>query len=504
MRLLCALLWLQLLTCCGLSRADDRNRLAAFQERVKEIAARSENSVVCIYVSRSEAYTTAPFWGVQQRTEHAGQLGRFDAAAAIQRVPMDAPNRQRLLRQIAEHDLSRPEVVPESYGSGFVLDKAGLILTNAHVIRNATKLYVRFPDGKGSWADIHASDPRSDLAVLQLLDPPAGLRPLLLTEENEVRTGQLVLSLVNAFEPGFRDARPTLGYGLVSAVRQRIPGNIEEMDRSRVTLHHYGTLIQTDARTSSGCSGGVLLDLEGRVVGMTTALAGVRGDRPGSSAIPFDRYTRRIVEVLRRGEEVEYGFLGVMLRSGIGFGERGDGIWLDRITPGSPAYRGGLMPGDKIVAINGEPALRNDHLFLYIGMTLAGNTARIQINRGGRLLTREITLAKYHVGNKVIASKRPPARFGLRVDYTSILAQRNPFLGFSRTPSDGVIISEVIPDSPADKARLQPDKVITHVNGQPVNNPAEYYKQIARSGKTVELTFLTSEGRSEVLTLEEK
>ena len=84
---------------------------------------------------------------------------------------------QETRRLVKELDLSSPDVVPESYGSGVVVDAdAGLVLTMAHVVHNATKVYVRLPGGRGSWADIHAADPRSDLAVLKLIDPPAGLR----------------------------------------------------------------------------------------------------------------------------------------------------------------------------------------------------------------------------------------------------------------------------------------------------------------------------------------
>jgi len=102
----------------------------------------------------------------------------------------------------------------------------------------------------------------------------------------------------------------------------------------------------------------------------------------------------------------------------------------------------------------------------------------------------------------VIAANRPPARFGLRVDYNSILAQRNAFL--FRWPADGGAIREVVPGSPADKARLQPDKLITHVNGRAVLTPADFYKEIARADKKVEITYSKSDGQSDQLTLEEK
>jgi S1-C subfamily serine protease len=138
-------------------------------------------------------------------------------------------------------------------------------------------------------------------------------------------------------------------------------------------------------------------------------------------------------------------------------------------------------------------------------MALAGSNAVVEVARNfGGTKRCPVRLAKFYVPGPVIASKRPPARFGLRVDHTSILTQRNPFPNLNRATPEGVVVREVVYDSPADKARLQPDKVITHVDGRAVASPADYYREVAQAGKKVELTFLTSDGRSDTLTLEEK
>jgi serine protease Do len=488
----------------GAARADEEGRDVfgrKLQEQSEKIATEVGPAIARIYVSRSDAYANASFWGNGKRPDSSGHLGRFDREAAEKRVPADARHRKRILRTLRDHDLSDPGVVPESYGSGIVVDRSGLILTNAHVVRNATKVYVRLPKGKSSWADIYASDPRSDLAVLKLLDPPAGLKAVTLGDGGKVRQGQVVLSMSNPYTPRDGDDEAIMSYGLVSALRRKAPGNPSEMERSKVTLHHYGTLIQTGARTTPGCSGGALLDLEGKVVGLTTALAGVSSDRPGGYAIPFDTNTQRIIETLKRGEEVEYGFLGVVLQ------ELRGSARLYRVSPGSPAAGAGLAPNDRIVSIDGHPVNNNEDLFLFIGMALAGSTVKVEIERGKLLLpVKSIKLAKFYVPGPVLAAKRPPARFGLRVDYTSIICQRNPFPLWHRPPAKGVVIREVIPDSPADKARLQPDKIITRVNGEPVASPKEYYRQMARlSGREkVELTYLNSDGAPMTITLEEK
>jgi S1-C subfamily serine protease len=138
---------------------------------------------------------------------------------------------------------------------------------------------------------------------------------------------------------------------------------------------------------------------------------------------------------------------------------------------------------------------------LFLGKHLVGNTVRIEVYRQpeNRRLTVTATLAKYFVEGPIIATNRPPARGGLRVDYISILSQR-PMPWGTMLP-EGVVIREVVPNSAADKAQLQVDKVITHVDDQPVKTPAEFYRLLAQARAQVELTVLTSNGRPEHLTL---
>lgn len=473
----------------------------ALRGEPRDVAAAAGPSVVRVHVSRSDAYAKAKHWGAAAKPAWPGQLGRFDAAAAIKRVPADAPDRDRVVRAIRAHDLSDPKHIPASYGSGLVLDAAGLVLTNAHVVKNATRVYVRVPGKGGSWADIWAADPRSDLAVLKLLDPPAGLKALPLGDGDKVRQGDKVVCLVNELPPGFpADDTAALSTGSISAVRQRLIGRSSEVERARHPLHHLGNLLQTTAGIAPGCSGGVLLDAQGKAVGLTSAIAAVRGEKRGTFAIPLDTNTKRVIEVLKRGEEVEYGFLGVVLGNE---GGAANGVRLYRVSPGTPAERAGLIADDLVIRIDGKPVRHTDDLFLHIGMALAGNTARVVVVRNGRQLSFDVKLAKFYVPGEIIAAKRPPARFGLRVDWTSVLLVRAPFPMMRRLPSRGVAIREVVVGSPADKAKLQPDKIITHVDGKAVSTPAEYYREAAKAGEKVELTYLTADGRSQVLTLEE-
>ncbi len=343
----------------------------------------------------------------------SGRLGKFNGKVALDLTPLSDTTMRDLIRSL---DLASPDHTPESYGSGIVIDESGLILTNAHVVRNATKVFVRLPGGKGSFADIHAADPRSDLAVLRLLDPIEGLKAIKLAEPGKYRKGQLVVLLANPFAAGFRDGSPTASWGMIANVRRRAPGKRSDLDLTKMTLHHYGTLLQLDTRLTLGCSGGALLNLKGELIGITTALAALTGvETPGGFAVPLDAGLRRIVEVLKRGEEVEYGFLGVSFSS-----ETQDAVIVENAKPGTPAELAGLRKGDHILSINRNPVHDIDDLFLYLGTSLAGSLARIEYrNSFGQKRTVLARLAKFYVPGPHIASRRPPARFGLRVDYKS-------------------------------------------------------------------------------------
>jgi serine protease Do len=469
----------------------------ALQEAIQQAIERAEPSIACVLVSRSDAYAR---WGQAPSAEAPGKLGTFDALRFLPQIPKDDEKRQRFIR---DHDLGLPDTVPESYGSGVVIAD-GLILTCAHVVQGATKVYVRLPGGRGSYADIHALDPRSDLAVLRLITRLPNLRPIKIGDGGKVRKGQFIVSVANPFAAGFRDGSPSASWGIVSNLRRRAPGNAtemsrNEMERAKLTLHHYGTLIQTDARLSLGCSGGALLNLDGELIGLTTALAALRGsETPGGFAIPLDANLRQVIEVLKRGEEVEYGFLGVEpdLDSPPGKGAR-----VRRAVPGSPAQLAGLHPGDYIMAIDGNPVREGEDLFVLIGAHLAGTKVRLDVAPSPNEPARpvEVTLAKFYVPGKFIASQRPPAPGGLRVDHLSVLAQRVPFPPWRQRPlPQGVVIREVLPNSPAEKAHLQVDKIITHVNGRPVPTPAEFYREMAGTrGQRVTLTCLNAGGRGE-------
>jgi S1-C subfamily serine protease len=491
--LLCSLL--SLLPGFSSARASDEDQPAALRtaqalERVmQEVIARVEPSVACILVSRSEAYQRL---GLALVTDSPGRLGSFDAEAAERGLlarGLSETDRRELVRRL---DLADATHVPEAYGSGIVLDEHGLILTNYHVVQGATKLFVRLPGGKSSYADIYAADPRSDLAVLKLLDRKLVLRAIPLGDGGEVKRGQFVLTIANPFAAGFRDGQPSASWGILSNIRRRPAGNLQAESELR-TLHQYGNLLQTDARLNLGCSGGALVNLKGEMIGLTTALAAIQGgETPGGFALPLDQGMHRIVASLKRGEEVEYGFLGVRFEPRQAGSK---GVPLSYVYPGSPADLAGLHPKDLILGVNGTTVHDTDDLLLALGVQLAGAAVRLDVLHPAPRKREqvEVQLAKYYVPGKKIASElgaRPFFR-GLRVDYTSLLAQQ-PWQGLLPRIPAGVLITDVQSNSAAANAFLKTGDIVTHVQGRVVNTPALFYETTRRVLGPVELTLAGS------------
>lgn len=469
------------------SAQPDVDLLKAMQRINQKIIQQNEASIACILVSRSDHY---------KKSGIPGRLGGFDKEDKddIRRNfnaggATKADQEQQLNQLLKKLDLADPGHVPPAYGSGVVIDADGLILTNYHVVQDATKIFVRLPGSKGAYADIHAADARSDLAVLKLIAPNfLPLRPIVLGDADKVEQGQFVLTLANPYAAGFRDGKPSASWGIISNIRRRAPQNLKEEERIK-PFHLYGTLLQTDARLNLGCSGGALLNLSGEMVGLTTAMAAIQGgDTPGGFALPINMPMRRIIDVLKRGEEVDYGFLGVSLDDPRGLkGQIGIPVTAYK---GSPArLEGKLKDGDLLIEVNGQPIRDLEDIFLNVGMHLAGTKISLRVRRDGEERVVEVTLTKLLVPGKHIASslgERPYLR-GLRVDYASLVAQQIRRWGYI---PEGVVISDVQANSPADRAALKTGDVITHVNQNPVKTPAAFRQAVAGVAGPLELTVL--------------
>ncbi|MGA2619511.1 MAG: trypsin-like peptidase domain-containing protein [Thermoguttaceae bacterium] len=393
-----------------------------------------------------------------------------------------------------------PNFVPNEYGTGVVVDPKGLILTAYHVLGDDSDYYVTTYERKVYRASVRAADPRSDLAVLGLagaewgsLGPP----PIPLGDATTLRKGQIVLALGNPYAIA-RDGQASAGWGIVANLARKAPPNPEDSDPAgKRTLHHFGTLIQTDARLNLGTSGGPLVNLRGEMVGLCVALTATPGCQTGSGyAIPVDPTFRRVVEVLKQGREVEYGFLGIqpinLQPQEVLAGQHGTRV--DRIVPGTPAARYGLRPDDVITAVGGEPIYDSDGLVLEVGKLPVQTAARLTVVRGGRQQTIDVTLGKYPVRGKKIVSVRPEAWRGLRVDYPTVeLDAEQPGRGGLPLTDEAVVVVEVEPGSPAAQAGCRRGMLISHVEGRPVRTPGEFQASTAAASGAVRLRLAQSD-----------
>ena len=248
----------------------------------------------------------------------------------------------------------------------------------------------------------------------------ADLAPITFGNAAELKKGQIVISLGNPYAIA-RDGQASAAWGIVANLARKAPATPSESDPTgRPTLHHYGTLIQTDAKLNLGTSGGPLLNLKGEMVGLSVALAATAGyEAAGGYAIPVDATFRRAVETLMQGREVEYGFLGVQpvnLRQQEVLGGL-HGMRVAQVVRGTPAARSGLKPDDIVTAVDGAPIYDADGLVLNVGKLPPEAVARLSVLRGGSPRTVEVTLTKYAVRGKKIVTAADPAWRGLRVEY---------------------------------------------------------------------------------------
>lgn len=484
----------------------------AAEDHLRKVIAAAEPSVVAVVVSHSTQYPRLP----ADDRKVPGRLGGY-AQPEVMRVG----RWRQAVQQPDPLDLSDPLNARDYlYGSGVVLDADGLILTTYHLIEGATKIFVRTASGQGFYADIHAADARSDLAVLKPADTlprePA-LTPIKFAdvrtkgEKPTVAKGMWVVALGHPAAAGIADGSASSSWGILSNVGRRAAGPGREEQRNRA-LHHYNMLLQTDARVTVGCSGGALLNMDGELIGMTTPMAAVTGaETAGGFAIPFDRNYRRIVEVLRDGREVEYGFLGVQAEPATpGARNSTDGLMLTQVVPGTPAASAGLTHGEVVTAIDGIPVGDMDDLFLHIGAALAGTELKLTVRRGTQRRPVVVTLAKLDHPLPWIASNRPKPVYGLRVDYSSVLLvqkQNAPRGAVAPRIPPGVVVRELEPGSAAEaKFKAIDDApnqwLITQVNGKPVATPADFYREAAGVGtRTVSLKLINPDDPSQERTL---
>ena len=398
-------------------------------------------------------------------------------------------------------DPKDPDFVPNDFGTGVVIDKAGLILTNYHVLGRdddqvaASNYYVTTAERKVYEAKIKAADPWSDLAVLEI--EARDLAPIPFGDASAVKKGHIVIVLGNPYSLA-RDGQVSAGWGIVSNLSRKLgPTANRRLTNGRETIHHHGTLIQTDAKLNLGTSGGAMVNLRGEMIGLTTSLAAAIGyESAAGFAVPMDDPMKRIVEALKSGIEVEYGFLGVAPENVAGQNRnRGQyGVLLRSVWRGTPAARAGLTAGDRVTHIDDRPIHDTDDLMLLIGSRPVESAVKLTIHRAEDIFTTRVELSKKRISSrrKAIVTSKASWWRGFRVDYSTASPEFDRLVHAAASdPGQCVGIVEVDQDGRAWDQGIRGGMFISHVDGNLVDSPQAFHAAVGNQSDAVELRFAT-------------
>jgi len=370
----------------------------------------------------------------------------------------------------------RPRQFKQSgQGSGFLISKDGYILTNNHVAGDADKITVKLQDGRKLDAKRIGTDPKSEVALIKI---EGDAYPFIeLGDSALLDIGEWVIAVGNPF--GLTE---TLTVGVVSAV-----------GRSNIGITDYEDFIQTDAAINPGNSGGPLLNIEGKAVGINTAILSGSGGYMGIGfAIPINM-VKAITEQLKDKGSVTRGFLGIQLNPqdldedmAKSFGlDAAGGVLVAETVKGSPAETAGLKNGDIILELNGTPARNNRTFRNSISMMAPGTKVKLTVFRDGKKIQVEAAIGEMEGAAKAAeeggGGEDAMASIGAKVrELTPEIAEQ---LGYEQG-QEGVVISEVEPDGSAARAMLQPGVVVLSVNRMPVKTVKEFNKALQAATKT--------------------
>lgn len=391
-----------------------------------------------------------------------------------------------------------------SSGSGFIITDDGYILTNNHVVEGATKLQVTLDTGDKYDAEVIGTDPMIDLGLIKIDAKGKKLPVLPLGDSDSLRVGQWVMAIGNPFT-----LERTVTVGVVSGKKRQVGIG--------PTVPGLANFIQTDAAINFGNSGGPLIDGQGRVVGINTAIQ--RGELAEGIgfAIPINE-ARKAAEELRAGGSVKRGYLGISMNStGINDKARAyyklpdnNGVIVAGVTPKGPAAEAGLQKNDVIRKIDGEPVKDNQELLAMIASRKPGETVKLEVLRGGDTMKINVKLATRPVfgteGQEAEPKSDDDSAVPISGEGLGIKVQAIPPILRQQLKIDadapGVMIVSVDPESDAAEEGVAPRQLVTSIDDKPVRSVAEWNSIVKalRPGSTVKLE-LDLGGRSEIVFL---
>ncbi|HVI92644.1 MAG TPA: Do family serine endopeptidase [Anaeromyxobacter sp.] len=370
-----------------------------------------------------------------------------------------------------------------SLGSGFVISPDGFILTNNHVVKDATDIVVRLSDGSEYKAESVGRDPATDVALIRLAKPPKNLPTVVLGDSDAARQGDFVLAMGSPL--GLRD---TATLGIISAKH-----------RQELGIGAGGTyddFLQTDAAINPGNSGGPLFNLRGEVIGINTAIVSPQMGSGIGFAVPIN-IAKAILPQLREKGKVTRGYIGVSvgeltrdLAQGFKLPPDQKGALVQNVVPKGPAAKAGLEAGDIIVAVNGKPVESRGDVTRTVALIPPGQKAELTVLRKGAKKQfafpvaqrpEEEAIARGELGGEQQGEQQQSGnqspKLGVTVaDMTPEIARQLGFEG----PAQGVVVTEVADGGPAQRAGIRPGDVILELNQAPVKRSQDIAGEIKK------------------------
>ncbi len=384
-------------------------------------------------------------------------------------------------------DDNQRELKRKSLGSGFIINKDGYILTNNHVIKDATEIIVTLSEGSKEFeAEVVGKDEKLDLALIKI-NAKNHLPVVNLGDSERLRIGEWVLAIGNPFGLG-----GTVTAGIVSQKGRFIGAG------------PYDDFIQTDASINPGNSGGPLFNLQGEVVGINSVI--IAGGQGIGFAIPINSVKDILLQLKDKGS-ITRGWIGVSIQeltpelSSHFKLKDGAGVLISAVTPGEPAEKAGIKAGDIIVEFDGRPITELNELPRAVAATAPGKTSKVKVLRDGKLKTLSVTVAERADDDKPSSAdttgsgtKGEVTDKELGVTVKSLTPSIIEKFGLE-TQVKGVLISEVVEGSAASMAGLRSGDIIKEINRKKVKNPDEFSTEMARADRK-NILFLVSRGKS--------
>ncbi len=374
-------------------------------------------------------------------------------------------------------DIPQRQFKQRSLGSGFIISDDGYIFTNNHVVEQADKILVKLSDGKEYEAKVIGKDANTDIALIKI--KANGSLPVVETgDSDKLRVGEWVMAIGNPF-----GLEQTVTAGIVSA-KGRVIG-----------AGPYDNFIQTDASINPGNSGGPLFNMDGKVIGINTAIV-AQGQGIGF-AIPINMAKTILPDLKSKGKVIR-GWLGVSVQDiseeiakNMNLKDR-EGALIADVFKGDPADKAGLKSGDVVIEINGKQVKDTHDLLMMIAAFRVGETIKVKIVRDGQEKTISITIAERTDKAELASTQQSGEAFGMTVQEITPEIARHLGLGAQK----GLIVVDVQEGSVAEDVGIQPQDIILQVNKVKTTTMKEYQKEIAKAGEKGSILLLIKRGKS--------